>query len=145
MNKRNTKIAKFPWIFFCTGIILLALSLLFKAYDMAVVSCIPLIGSFGLFAYGCYLDKNEREFYELREKKERIERRAQWLSGFQLTSSLVGILCWIAGFFLFNHQPIWFLSCLVFAVTSFVLGFFAGRFRKTVKKIEESENESANR
>lgn len=57
MNKRNTKKSKFPVDIFCTGVVLLVLSFLFKAYDMAVVSCIPVFGSFGLFAYSCYLDK----------------------------------------------------------------------------------------
>ena len=49
----------FPWTFFGTGVILLVLSLLFKAYDMAVVACIPIVGSFGLLIYGCYLDKQD--------------------------------------------------------------------------------------
>lgn len=49
----------FPWQIFSTGVILLLLSLFFKAYDMAVVSCVGVSGSFILFIYNCVLDRNQ--------------------------------------------------------------------------------------
>ena len=83
-----------------------------------------------------FMIMNNYDFLELIRKKDRAHKRAQWLSNLQLGSSSVGILCLIAGFFLVDRQPVWFLACLLFTVISFVLGFIASYFRKTANKID---------
>ena len=85
MNIINKLRKNFPRTVFGTCIILLVLSLFFKAYDMVAVSCIGVIGSFVVFVNLCYLDKKyEREMaaYEasLRERgKQKVERDCQYL------------------------------------------------------------------
>lgn len=64
MKKKSkcTRQNNFPWLIFITGIVLLCFSLAFKAYDMAVICVIPIIGSFVLFGYSCWQDiKNARK------------------------------------------------------------------------------------
>ena len=52
------KIVKnFPWLPFLVSVVLFGMSLIFKAYDMAAVSCIGIIGSLIVFSYNCRLNK----------------------------------------------------------------------------------------
>lgn len=61
-NKQNTKKTKFPWATFCTGVILLILSLLLKDSAMVIGSCAAIGSAFVLFALRCLLvKKRERE------------------------------------------------------------------------------------
>ena len=54
---KNIKwLANFPWKILLTGMVLLVFSVAFKAYDMALICIIPVIGSFLLFVYNCVLD-----------------------------------------------------------------------------------------
>ena len=45
------RIEKFPWLVLSVSVVLLSLSLIFKAYDMAVAACVGIFGSFIVFAY----------------------------------------------------------------------------------------------
>lgn len=78
---------------------------------------------------------SESAFWELKNKKDRVQRRVDMLSDIQFGSSVFGVLCWIIGLFLYHRQPFWFSYCLVFTVTYFVLGCAVGHYRKAVLKI----------
>lgn len=56
-NKLNQFKENFPWLIFVTGAALLVFCLLFKAYDMAAVCIIPIVGSIILCIQNYRLDK----------------------------------------------------------------------------------------
>ena len=68
------------WPAFITGVVILCLSLLFQAWDMAAVSIFGISGVVVLFIYNCWMDwKNARKIdaykaHLAEEGRQRVER-----------------------------------------------------------------------